>query len=122
MIASNVSHEVKPLLRQIVLIQYPQLVPKNEHNMLYVYNKQTAFAALVQFIRPYDDLFCEHFQLSLLRFHRELADIPFDMQTQWPWDITGRTAPGVSKRRDMRDLLITFSNAENAPKRCQYLI
>lgn len=93
--------------------------------MLYVCIQQTnsiCRIALVQFIRWYDDLFCEHFQLSLLRFHRELADIPFDMQTQWPWDITGRPAPGVSKRRDMRDLLITFSNAENGPKRCQYLI
>ena len=25
-----------------------------------------------------------------VRFSRNLADIPFDMQTQWPWDITGR--------------------------------
>ena len=33
------------------------------------------------------------------RFHRELADIPFDMQTQWPWDITGRPAPGEKGQR-----------------------
>ena len=25
-------------------------------------------------------------------FRRNLADIPFDMQTQWPWDITKRDA------------------------------
>ncbi len=41
-----------------------------------------------------------------LRFHRELADIPFDMQTQWPWDITGRPAPGEKGQRDQHNFFL----------------
>lgn len=36
-----------------------------------------------------------------LRFQREMADIPFDMQTQWPWDITKRRGPSGGEGEGM---------------------
>ena len=42
-------------------------------------------------------------------FHRELADIPFDMQTQWPWDITGRGDTNDAQQPEIADFFASLN-------------
>lgn len=43
-------------------------------------------------------------------FHRSLADIPFDMQTQWPWDITGRGDTNDAQQPEIADFFASLNN------------
>eukprot|EP00913_Durusdinium_trenchii_P023163 g21743.t1 len=57
---------------------------------------------------------CPLFSLSLEDnlvdgFARELADIPFDMQTQWPWDITGRGDTNDAQQPEIADFFASLN-------------
>lgn len=42
-------------------------------------------------------------------FSRNLADIPFDMQTQWPWDITGRGDTNDAQQPEIADFFLSLN-------------
>ncbi|CAJ1437166.1 unnamed protein product [Effrenium voratum] len=42
-------------------------------------------------------------------FSRGMADIPFDMQTQWPWDITGRGDTNDAQQPEIADFFASLN-------------